>query len=343
MSESAIYEGKPTVYLDQNVLDVFVKNGLGEFGNNLIKNFQIVYSDETLKEIQRSTGYEKQFLDVLNELSAWHLKVVLDNSFQPTGKATISDRDVYETFSEYINNDPVFENICNSMLQSNLKIFGGRENATFDDLKNEQLVAYEKLHEYMLNNIDVLKETAPELASEFELKIHKMKTDLEFALEESSKHLYKHAPEPVGWSGIKDYRGSLELGPIQLNNIEPPNVLEQIWNKYKEKLTYDELNWELEDFFGIKINPIYPDSQYFDYQKVNSIYTHLNMIGYHPDSKVHKERRFVAAVSDQGHASLGTFSDFLLSRDESFVIKARAAYEYLGVQTQVMKVDVQYA
>lgn len=49
-----IYSGKPTVYLDQNVLDLFVKNGPDSFENQLKSKFQIVYSDETLKEIRRA-------------------------------------------------------------------------------------------------------------------------------------------------------------------------------------------------------------------------------------------------------------------------------------------------
>lgn len=38
------YSGKPTLYLDQNILDLFVKNGVGSFGRELMDKFQIVYS-----------------------------------------------------------------------------------------------------------------------------------------------------------------------------------------------------------------------------------------------------------------------------------------------------------
>ncbi|TOB58863.1 hypothetical protein CGK02_22670 [Vibrio parahaemolyticus] len=66
-------------------------------------------------------------------------------------------------------------------------------------------------------------------------------------------------------------------------------------------------------------------------------------MGYFPDSKVHKERRFIAAISDQSHASYATFADMLLSRDKSFIKKVEAAYEFLGVDTNTFYIEEKYA
>ncbi|MCV3264890.1 hypothetical protein OGZ01_30145 [Vibrio harveyi] len=66
MTNIPVYQGKQTVYLDQNILDLFVKHGLGEFGLMLSREYQVIYSDESLKEIKRSVGYEDKFLNVLN-------------------------------------------------------------------------------------------------------------------------------------------------------------------------------------------------------------------------------------------------------------------------------------
>jgi hypothetical protein len=49
MSSIPKYQGKPTVYLDQNMLSIFVKHETGGFGRKLIENYQVVYSDETLR------------------------------------------------------------------------------------------------------------------------------------------------------------------------------------------------------------------------------------------------------------------------------------------------------
>lgn len=106
MESTPQYSGKPTLYLDQNILDLFVKNSVGSFGQELMDNFQIVYSDETLKEIRRSSGYESDFLKVLKDLGSYHLKIVVEQpGFIITDKATITSRDVFEAFEEYCSND----------------------------------------------------------------------------------------------------------------------------------------------------------------------------------------------------------------------------------------------
>lgn len=143
--------------------------------------------------------------------------------------------------------------------------------------------------------------------------------------------------------GVKDFRSAVGVGPVQLNNIQPPDVLRKIWNLFQKVPPYNEMNQTIDEFFGLARNPIYPEKPYFKHQKVTSIYNMLNTLGYYPDSKVHKERRFVAALSDQSHASIASFSEFLFSRDENFNRKVRAAYEYLGIPTQVQHVVVNYA
>jgi len=52
------------------------------------------------------------------------------------------------------------------------------------------------------------------------------------------------------------------------------------------------------------------------------------------------ERRFTAAMSDAGHASIGSFADYVFSRDLAFVKKARACYEFLNTKAQVIEVTV---
>lgn len=338
MDNIPVYQGKLTVYLDQNILDMFVKHGLGEFGEMLAREYQVIYSDETLKEIKRSVGYENKFLDVLNQLGAFHLQVCLDGYFQPTGKARITERDSYQAFHEYNSSAPVYESMYDSMMMNVQKVYGGASDSTFDDIKDKQIAAYVELHKFILKNIGDLKPEFPELAIQLETQAEDMKKKLSDAVSESAKLASQNISDPIGWSGIKDFRKFLNTGPMQLNNIEPPNVIQQIWSICQERLP-NKVNITLEQFFGIESNPISPSSEFFKYQKVNSIYNMLNMLGYHPDSKVHKERRFIAAISDQGHASMATFSDMLLSGDKSFLKKVEASYEFLGVNTHTFHVE----
>ncbi len=76
------------------------------------------------------------------------------------------------------------------------------------------------------------------------------------------------------------------------------------------------------------------------FEKITSIYNVLNVVGYHPDSKMKKEKRFTAAMSDAGHASIGSFANFVFSRDIAFIKKTRATYEFLQAKAQVIQVTV---
>ncbi len=341
MDSTPQYSGKPTLYLDQNILDLFVKNSVGSFGRELMDKFQIVYSDETLKEIRRSAGYENDFLNVLKNLGSYHLKIVVEQpGFIVTDKATITSRDVFEAFEEHCSNDNEYGSIENSMQQWLFKFSGGRSGDSISDIHEEQLAAFAQLMGGMLENADELPvEMRAQIKEYSELMMEQYKSKLH----ELENTMSKDIPDTKDWNGIKSYRESVGIGPKELNNIEPPNVIEKIWDVFKVKLPKNDQINSLEDFFQIRINPIYPDRPYHLHQKVTGMYNMLNTLGYFPDSKVHKERRFIAAMSDNSHASMASFCNLLLSRDENFVRKVRAVYEYLGVQTEVRLVTVSNA
>ena len=50
-----------------------------------------------------------------------------------------------------------------------------------------------------------------------------------------------------------------------------------------------------------------------------------------------REKRFTSTQSDDSHAYLGCFADNLYSSDERFVKKAKAAYDYLNINTQIFE------
>ncbi|EHA1127665.1 hypothetical protein ACTQ8I_004284 [Vibrio vulnificus] len=343
MSEFPIYKGKPTAYLDQNVLDIFVKYGMSEFAVNLRDSFQVIYSDETLKEIKRSGDQADKFLDVLNNLNAFHLKHVLTRNFEPTDNVTITKRDAFEAYQEYCEQEPIYQQLQESLVQSNFKSFGGRKGDSFDQIAQEQNEVFSELMSTIREQARLLEKSHPELARVMDSYAEVAQVKMEVALKESTSLMKQNVKNELDWSGVKEFRSFVNIGPKELNNISAPNVLEKIWEQFKDKEPYCGLDWTLEDFFLIKKSLIYPDKPYFKYQKVTAIYNHLNFIGFHPDSKTYKERRFVAAMSDLGHASIASFAHALFSRDESFIIKTRAAYEYLGITTQVFLVNLENA
>lgn len=332
------YSGKPTLYLDQNILDFFVKNGTDGFGQKLIEKFQIVYSDETLKEIRRSTGYENIFLNVLKELNSYHLRIVVEQpEFTITDRATITSRNVFEAFGEYCENNNQYEDIENSMNQWLFKFSGGRSGSKISDIHEEQLIAFANL---MKGIVDLSNDFPDEFKEQIKEHSALMIDQYKSTLNDLEKTISKDIPDTKNWNAIKSFRESIGIGPKQLNNIEPPNVIERIWDIFKIKIPENNQIKNLDDFFNISVNLVYPDKPYHLHQKVNSMYNMLNTIGYFPDSNIHKERRFVAALSDNSHASMASFCNLLLSRDEFFVKKVRAVYEYLEVPTEVILVTV---
>lgn len=335
------YQGKPTVYLDQNILDLFTKYGVGDFGQNLLDNYQVVYSDETLKEIRRSKGFEDKFLNVLKELNASHLKLIVEQpNFVITGNATITKQNPFESYKEYCQKTSEYQSLEHAMQQSLFKFSGGRKGESIADIHNEQITAFTELMDSMLENTN---ELPAEVQSQIVSYTEVMKSEYKSTLAQTERMMIKDIPDDKNWDGIKDFRSHVGVGPKQLNNIEPPNVLVKIWNELKKTPPYFDNVIDIDDFFQLKKNPIYPEQPYYKHQKVTAIYNMLNTLGYYPDSNVHKERRFTAAMSDNGHASIASFSNILLSNDESFIKKVRVAYEYLEISTIAQHVVINYA
>ncbi|HIB3267232.1 TPA: hypothetical protein ACWWUK_005366 [Citrobacter youngae] len=333
MIQYPIYQGRPTVYLDHNILDFFVENGIGSFGEKLTECYQVVYSDETLKEIKKSKGKEDNFLEALQLLNAFHLKVVLDEQFQPTGKATITQRDILEAYDEHNKNESIFDSVYDVMLMDIQKIFGGKHELSFNDLRTEKILSFEMLIEFIRNQCKSLDSIAI-IKDEY---LKKLQYEFNSAVNIITDKMNQDVPNSFGWSGVNDYREAVKLGPKQLNNIEPPNVLKKIANIFSQIPPYGS-NLAVDDFFNLHTNPIYPEKPFYDYLKITVIYSMLNIIGYQPDSKLHNEKRFLASTSDQNHASMASFTDLLLSADKNFIKKTSAIYEYLNIKTDIQQV-----
>ncbi len=337
-----IYQGKPTAYLDHNILDLLVKNPSLAFKAELKEKFQILYSDENLKEIKRTGENGSSYLKLLEELGSMYLKLVLSPNFEVTGDATITELNPVVAFDNYCENiEPIYESLEQSMSQSLLKFYGGRNDANFEDIKNCQIDAFDDLMTHLHDLGKEFQEADPN--SDINAQISAYTTDMkkkhDAAVAQSANELRKHVDDENYYSGVKNYRDYTGIGPMQLNNIEPPNVIEQIWEAHSELDGYKGNEFSIEQFYGISLNPIYNREMFF-FERVTSIYNVLNVVGYHPDSKMKKERRFTAAMSDAGHASIGSFADYVFSRDLAFVKKTRACYEFLNIKSQVIEVTV---
>ncbi|MDM5122778.1 hypothetical protein [Aeromonas rivipollensis] len=334
------YDGKPTAYLDHNILDIFVKNKYLPFSSELREKYQIIYSDETLKEIKRTGNCGSKFLEVLEDMEAMHVRIFLTENFKITDKAILKRRNPFDAFEDYCKNiEPVYETMEKATTQSLLKFYGGRAGSDFDDINREQIDSFSNLIKYISDQVDEIKDLVPGIETAVAAHAKEMQHSFNEALAQSTAELRKHIEDELNYSGVQTYRNHMNIGPVQLNNIQPPSVIEKIWSIYKTLDGYRESNFSIEQFLGISINPIYNREMYL-HEKVISVYNVLNVIGYYPDSKMKHDRRFTAAMSDAGHAAIASFSDFLFSRDAAFIHKTRATYEYLNVKTQVIEVMV---
>jgi hypothetical protein len=135
-----------------------------------------------------------------------------------------------------------------------------------------------------------------------------------------------------------DFRERVGANARELNNIEPPHVLLKMWDLIRQKNNLAGQNISLNRVMGLERNVFAPDKPLSLFQKVILVYHFLNWIGYYTDSKFKKPKRFYSSMSDQIHGAYGIFGQRIFSRDERFVRKLDAAYEYLGIKTEVVLV-----
>lgn len=328
-----LYDGRATVYLDQNVLTMALKERDPDFFRRLVSGFQVVYSDDTLREIKRS-GQPEKFLQVLCDLSAMHFKYDLDASFNPTGRVLICTLSPRQAYDNYLTIEPVYDALLASAHQSTLKMYGGRKDSSFEDISSEQVDAFQRLIAHLSAHMDELADSHPEVATAIDKQIETLQEQYNAVSLLSAQEMAKHIDEASEVSGISRYREAVGAGPKQLNNIEAPNVIQKIWAMYQDLEGYKGMGYSIEDFLGISVNPVYGREMH-QHEKVTGIYNVLNVIGYKPDNRLDREHRHIAAISDAAHAAIASHAQLLLSADTAFVGKVRAIYEYLQIPTEV--------
>jgi len=323
---------KRLVYLDHNVLDLMSKGGLMEIQELISEeNWIPVYSNENLNEIRRSVGYEDSFLEVLDSMSARHIVPNMNDNFQYIGTATIFEKDPREAFSFFVDDvkePPEFGYGLSGMVR---KMYGGSSEISFSEI-------FEHGANEIGDLLDIPDEDIDALDIDLSMKedIKKMRVSLPGMLKEITMETGRLLDNEASDNIVKQQELTIGVGPKILKNIKEPNVLLQVWDKVKETLPDDITTFE--EYFGLDQSrwDSTPKRELSVIEKVNGIYHQLNFLGYYRDSKMKKDRRFKASFSDMTHAGMATFCRLFICRDEDLVMKAAAAYEYLGVQTKVV-------
>ncbi|WP_371379334.1 hypothetical protein [Thalassotalea aquiviva] len=314
-------------YLDHNILDS-IRKGDPHNIKKLLKDHNItpIYSHENLKEIKRSVGSEEIFLNTLQELDAKYIEPTLENDLL-TGSAKINNIDVFDIWKWFIENEepmPEYGYGLTSMLE---KFYGGRNDESYEDIFSKGSEELKSL----LN--DALKDLESEDAFTDEMKsaIESLPQMLREQYEQMSNDLDNQEQSPV-----KQFEQATGLGALVLKNIKSPNVVEKVFDSVKNSMENIELDIDI--FFGVKPQPYEAnnDREKTLSEKVNGIYHQLNFLGYYRDTGMKSTRGFVRSSSDMTHAGIASFCHLLLCRDEGLVVKAAAAYEYLGIKTKIL-------
>jgi len=321
-------------YLDHNILDLMTKGDPHKVKELLKKKkWTPIYSDETLKEIHRSKGYENIFLELLEEINAKFIEPILDGKFKQTGHANIHEVPAKAKYEQFLQNKRKMPVGNFGISETLMKIYGGKQDTSFEKI-NEN--GAKELQDYILETLDSIDDIdIPEKVSQEIKKIKELTNELPEILKgqtfSMTNELDKQHTSVIG--GFEKETG---ISPRVLNNIDFPDVILKIWDIVSEKI--DISNIDLETFFGIKPQLFEEDSgkERTLQEKVNAIYHQLNFLGYYRDSKMNLERRFKASFSDMTHAGIASLCHIFLSRDNDMVMKTRAAFEYLGVKTKIL-------
>jgi len=321
-------------YLDHNILDLMIKGDPLDTKWALKRaSLKPVFSSESLKEIHGSKGCEQKFLDLLQEIDAWYIEPTVDHAFKYTGEAKISNASPQQEYEKYVANELENPNGDFGFSEIGMKFFGGNQEASFEEafskpiegVMQNLLLALEGLDpkdipEELLQHIENLKVIAPELPDLMRAQAASMTTDLD-------------SMETSPMVGFEEATG---IGPSILKNLNPPQIVQQVWDLVSEKVGGDAVG--LETFFGIKPLPFDPDPERerTPQEKVNAIYHQLNFLGYYRDKGMKKDRRFHASSSDMTHAGIAAFCHVFMCRDADLVMKTKAAYDYLGIKTTVV-------
>jgi hypothetical protein len=326
-------QGIVRFYLDQNIIDYLIKGKL-EILDKTIKKIpqsEIVYSSITLREFSRieDSVNRKPFLDFLKDNNAKYLWI--DNN----ELAHFEDIDPFEQYNKVIQlENPIFRNIESSMQGMMHKLLGGEKDTSFNEIADSQKQSFGDLIEFINNNLNSLdnnntvemvklKENTQKLISYFNGLIDKTTNQLK-----DNKNITDNP--------FNELRKLLEVKVVELNNIKPPNIISQIWDRIKDIITEKNINLSFDDLFGDGLFKYYSKQKITMTMKVNGLYNLLNSLGYHSDKNLHKDKKFYPFINDNQHIGYAIYSDFFVTRDKKVRKKAEVVYEHLKIGTQIL-------
>lgn len=314
------------VYLDHSALNQ-IHNGRRPKILELLTRpeFQVVYSDENLNEISKSIGSEQPFLSLLSALNAKHLRLILDEKFRCTDRASIETVEPVAAYAAYVANrddSPSFDGGLRDLLK---KLYGDHPNKSFEQILpsggRELAHKIDELVQELSSDVTVPQADVEALA--------RLLPDIKRDITSMFSTLAQPLDAGNSSANVKAIDEHFVLGPKVLNNLTGPCIVQQIWTLLAGKSP--DASSTRDEFFGaIRPRGISDDEPWTKLQQVNAVYHQLNFLGYWRDENMHK--RFNAHFNDLTHVGMASFCHVFLTGDKRQFLKAAAAYEYLDIK-----------
>jgi hypothetical protein len=316
------------VYFDQNVLLDMAYGHLQPLRERLFQQLgcRLIYSTENMEELHRlPVEHHQPTLAFLSEAKAACARMSVDLK-------TVSvdlEVDPAAAFTAHCEAVASFSDLDYSMHGFMLKLFGGGHTESRQDIARKQKDEIWAMLDHGLRQLDSLHDVpaADRAAMRAELEAQKLR------VAGGAMELARQMDEAEALHGTITAQQMYQISP---DEIEPPNVLLQVWDQVRN--IFEPKGISLDQLLGFT-----PASglgleggNLTLVQKVNAIYGLLNLLGYYRDGGVTKIRGLKRSSSDATHVGYAVCATIFVCRDERLVKKAVAAYEYVGVRTPIV-------
>lgn len=303
----------PLVYIDQNIIGLQL---LGHINLSKRDDIKWVYSKEHFSEIKRADNPEK-YLDVLNEIGAIMLDLVLDENWKITGEARlIEDLTPFENYQNHIKAIGVVEFDETIFDPFQVWVNGGGDEGPLKELSDN-----------LADQVLQLTSDLPYDTAEMTNRIGAIKPEFDAMVDDMISN----------GNDIKKTRAAFGDEKGTIGGIAGEHQIAQIWEIISS--TMEGSGISCDQFFGF--DPI--DKQgyeswpvYLGIIRCNAV---MDILGFQAEKKCRKVSKIHNVRSDAGHIGIGAYCSAILSEDRRLVKRAKAIYEYKDIGTSSILIE----
>lgn len=319
---------QPFVYLDHNVLDDLIKSRVNDFNSWLITSPIIpVVSNTNLAEIARSSGYEDEFISLLDQINARFIEEIFDDRFRSTDRCRC-----YETNGDglkaHMSLIPAEGDDAPTGFGGMVhKLLGGQPKTPFQEILGKGL------EEIFLESES---ESNLEEDSKDDEQIKMLTSLSQIVAQGAMKQLGQLMDSETTKAENVKFQRYQESAPRVINNLEGDNLINKVISEARGEI--DNIEYSAEDFLRqmdqISIETYGNGTTLGD--KIRSLYILLSMFGYQREPKIKKDAGYRKDMRDIEHVVVARFCQIFFTKDKRLIKKAVQIYKYLNISTIVL-------